>query len=73
MSYICTQAETPAPVVRVLAELAYCCMGAAEDGPSGCTCWEPVYDLEDACMAIIALIAVAVLALLVWLTVGGLQ
>lgn len=44
---ICSPAETPSPVVRVLAELLHCCMGAAEDGPSACTCWEPVYDLEQ--------------------------
>lgn len=25
----------------------YCCMGSVEDGPKGCTCWEPVYDLEQ--------------------------
>lgn len=25
-----------------------CCYGSAEDGPSACTCWEPVYDLEQA-------------------------
>lgn len=24
-----------------------CCMGAALDGPGGCTCWRPVYDLEQ--------------------------
>lgn len=22
-------------------------MGSGEDGPRGCTCWEPVYDLEQ--------------------------
>jgi hypothetical protein len=26
---------------------ASCCMGAFEDGPRGCTCWEPIYDLEQ--------------------------
>jgi hypothetical protein len=25
-----------------------CCYGAAEYGPDGCTCWTPVYDLEQA-------------------------
>lgn len=25
-----------------------CCMGAAAMGPQRCTCWEPVYDLEQA-------------------------
>jgi hypothetical protein len=24
-----------------------CCMGNAARGPGGCTCWEPVYDLEQ--------------------------
>lgn len=24
-----------------------CCYGAAEDGPSGCVCWKPVYSLEQ--------------------------
>lgn len=25
-----------------------CCYGAASRGPSGCTCWEPEYDVEQA-------------------------
>jgi hypothetical protein len=25
-----------------------CCIGSAIDGPAHCTCWEPVYDLEQA-------------------------
>lgn len=25
-----------------------CCMGSAVHGPERCTCWEPVYDLEQA-------------------------
>ncbi len=25
-----------------------CCVGAAMRGPQGCTCWVPVYDLEQA-------------------------
>jgi hypothetical protein len=25
-----------------------CCMGSAARGPSSCTCWEPVYDVEQA-------------------------
>lgn len=24
-----------------------CCMGYALDGPGGCTCWEPIFDLEQ--------------------------
>lgn len=23
-----------------------CCMGVAVNGPGGCTCWEPVYDID---------------------------
>jgi hypothetical protein len=26
----------------------WCCAGAAEWGPGRCTCWDPVYDLEQA-------------------------
>ena len=29
------------------AEAIPCCMGSAMWGPSGCTCWEPVFDLEQ--------------------------
>ncbi len=25
-----------------------CCYGSAHNGPGGCTCWEPVHDLEQA-------------------------
>jgi hypothetical protein len=25
-----------------------CCYGAAHNGPRGCTCWEPVFDVEQA-------------------------
>jgi hypothetical protein len=24
-----------------------CCLGALDEGPTGCTCWEPIYDLEQ--------------------------
>jgi hypothetical protein len=24
-----------------------CCMGSALDGPGSCTCWEPVYNLDQ--------------------------
>lgn len=47
MSFVCGGAETPSPVGRQLAALLHCCMGAAEDGPAGCTCWAPVYDQEQ--------------------------
>jgi hypothetical protein len=29
-----------------------CCMGSATAGPGGCTCWEPVYDLEQQPLAL---------------------
>jgi len=32
---------------RDLRKHGWCCMGDAEDGPAHCTCWEPVYDLEQ--------------------------
>lgn len=38
---------TPAPVIRVLAQLRECCVGAAEDGPDACTCWVAEYDLDQ--------------------------
>lgn len=44
---ICTGQDAPPAVIRVLAELGSCCLGAAEEGPGGCSCWEPVYDLEQ--------------------------
>lgn len=25
----------------------WCCLAAAQDGPTACTCWEPFYDLEQ--------------------------
>lgn len=37
----------PAEVLRQLAQLAHCCLGAAENGPGSCSCWEPEYDLEQ--------------------------
>lgn len=26
----------------------WCCLSAAEDGPAACTCWEPLYDADQA-------------------------
>lgn len=46
-SFLCAGNSAPSPVIRILAELATCCLGAAEEGPHACTCWEPVYDLEQ--------------------------
>lgn len=37
--------ECPPDVVNALIQLAGCCYGSVEDGPAGCSCWEPVYDL----------------------------
>lgn len=37
----------PASALRVLIELAFCCEGAAMYGPERCTCWTPVFDLEE--------------------------
>lgn len=31
-------------------EFAPCCYGSANDGPRGCTCWEPIYDREQAAL-----------------------
>jgi hypothetical protein len=30
------------------AESAYCCMGDADQGPAGCTCWRPEYEVDQA-------------------------
>jgi hypothetical protein len=29
-------------------EVWMCCLGVVDKGPSGCTCWTPVYDVEQA-------------------------
>lgn len=44
---ICGAGGAPADALRTLTQLTGCCLGAAEGGPVGCTCWEPVYDLEQ--------------------------
>lgn len=38
----------PSSALSVLVRMASCCYGAVEDGPSGCTCWTPVYDRDQA-------------------------
>ncbi len=38
---------TPDHVVTVLAGLTDCCDGCRKHGPVGCTCWRPVFDLEQ--------------------------
>lgn len=45
---ICRRDEAPFDALRTLSGLATCCMGASLDGPMGCTCWEPEYDLDQA-------------------------
>lgn len=46
-SFICAGHAAPAAVIRLLAELRQCCIGAVEEGPVGCSCWEPIYDLKQ--------------------------
>lgn len=40
--------NAPAGALRALSRLTACCYGASIRGPLGCTCWEPVYDMEQA-------------------------
>lgn len=48
MIHLCGDLGMPDPVARVLARLREpCCISSAEDGPTGCSCWEPVYDLDQ--------------------------
>lgn len=48
MTFVCGRQAAPDQALRVLVKLADpCCMGSAEEGPAGCTCWEPEYDLEQ--------------------------
>jgi hypothetical protein len=46
-SYVCHAEGAPDDALRVLVGLATCCIGAMEDGPASCTCWEVVYDREQ--------------------------
>lgn len=48
MTFVCGGPAAPSQALRILTELRHCCMGSAEHGPADCTCWEPVYDLEQA-------------------------
>ena len=38
----------PGGALTVLTELIHCCAGAAQIGPGDCTCWEPIYDRDQA-------------------------
>lgn len=44
-TFMCGGQSAPGDVIRILAQLRDCCLGAAEDGPDACTCWEPEHDL----------------------------
>lgn len=44
---ICHGSEAPPQALRILTELATCCLGAVEYGPHRCTCWEPEYDVPQ--------------------------
>lgn len=49
MTFICGAGNAaPDEALRVMVALKDCCLGALEDGPGGCTCWEAVYDLDQA-------------------------
>jgi len=45
--YVCGAGGPPPDALRTLTGLTGCCLGAAEGGPADCTCWEPIYDLEQ--------------------------
>lgn len=47
VDFLCAAGTAPAGALRVLIGLADCCIGAFEDGPAGCTCWEPVFAVEQ--------------------------
>lgn len=40
--------QTAPPSITEDSPLSWCCYGEAFGGPTSCTCWEPVYDLEQA-------------------------
>lgn len=44
MSFICGSGDRADGAMRILTELAMCCLPAIEEGPSRCTCWETEYD-----------------------------
>lgn len=49
VGYLCSvPAELPFLLPEDLDErFRWCCYGAAEDGPKGCTCWEPIFDARQ--------------------------
>lgn len=46
MSFFCGGSQHPALDMPEV-DGGSCCYGAAMNGPQGCTCWRPVYDLEQ--------------------------
>lgn len=44
---ICRNDAAPYDALRTISALATCCLGACQDGPMGCTCWEPEYDFDQ--------------------------
>lgn len=43
---------TPDHVCVVLAKLTECCQGCIDNGPTACTCWVPVFDVEQTTMSL---------------------
>lgn len=49
MTFMCGGSRSaPDDALRVLSQLATCCIEAAVDGPAACTCWTTTYDLDQA-------------------------
>lgn len=46
-AWVHTHNDCPPDVGNALIKLAGCCYGSAEYGPAACTCWDPVYDLDQ--------------------------
>lgn len=46
--HVCGHGSGFTPVGLPDAGEGACCYGAAVDGPDGCTCWEPVFDRDQA-------------------------
>lgn len=47
----------PADALRTLTELRHCCADAVEFGPTCCTCWEEIYDIDQAPIDRVAMVA----------------
>jgi hypothetical protein len=48
VTFVCGREAAPPEALRVLVELRECCLDAIEGGPADCTCWEPVYEVDQA-------------------------